>query len=887
MPRPARRWVPRSRLSERLSRGAGSALTLVSAPAGFGKTTLLAEWATTRPAAGPSVAWLSLDGRDNDPALFWTYVVAALRAADGKDIGAEALSFLESPRTPIEAALSALLNDLLAAENDVVLVLDDYHLIEARDVHDGVAFVLDHRPPQLHLLIATRADPPLWLARLRGEGELVEIRAADLRFTPEESGAYLDAEMGPVLTAGDVASLATRTEGWIAALQLAALSMQGRDDLSSFVAGFAGDDRYIVDYLAEEVLERQPEDVRQFLLQTSILDRLAGPLCDAVTGLDGGSARLVALERGNLFVVPLDDRRRWYRYHHLFSDVLQARLLDEQPHLLPELHRRASAWYTEHGESPEAITHALAAKDFDRAAELVELALPAVRNRRQDATLRDWMRAFPDDVVRVRPVLNAGFVGALAATGQFEGVAARLRDVERCLATGEGIVVDENQFRSLPSAIEMYRAALALIDGDLAATVEHARRVLDLAPEDDHLHSAAGAALLGLASWTSGDLEAGYQAYAESVARMRRGGHIADILGCSIAMADMRITQGRLSDAMGIYQDALQLVADHSDVVLRGTADMHVGMSGIHRERDDLQAAGEELRRSRELGDHNGLPQNAYRWRVAKAGILEAQGDVTAAVELLDEAERFYDTDFSPDVRPVGAVRARVQAAHGQIDEALGWVRQRRLTPEDDLGYLNEFEHITLARVLLGQHRTGRSGRSLQDASGLLGRLLAGAETGKRTGAVIEILVLQSLVSQARGEASAALASLRRAVELGEPEGYVRVFAGEGPPLAHLLQALAKHGILADYIHRLLAATAAAGSRPVKQPLVDPLSDRELAVLRLLASDLGGPDIARELMVSLNTMRTHTKSIYAKLGVNDRRTAVRKAQELRLLNPQH
>ncbi|HWI05355.1 MAG TPA: LuxR C-terminal-related transcriptional regulator, partial [Acidimicrobiales bacterium] len=269
------------------------------------------------------------------------------------------------------------------------------------------------------------------------------------------------------------------------------------------------------------------------------------------------------------------------------------------------------------------------------------------------------------------------------------------------------------------------------------------------------------------------------------------------------------------------------------------------------------------------------------------AGILEAQGDVTAAVELLDEAERFYDTDFSPDVRPVGAVRARVQAAHGQIDEALGWVRQRRLTPEDDLGYLNEFEHITLARVLLGQHRTGRSGRSLQDASGLLGRLLAGAETGKRTGAVIEILVLQSLVSQARGEASAALASLRRAVELGEPEGYVRVFAGEGPPLAHLLQALAKHGILADYIHRLLAATAAAGSRPVKQPLVDPLSDRELAVLRLLASDLGGPDIARELMVSLNTMRTHTKSIYAKLGVNDRRTAVRKAQELRLLNPQH
>ena len=355
VPRRRRNLVARPRLSKRLSSGAESALTLVSAPAGFGKTTLLADWLAAPAANGRSTAWLSLDQRDNDPAVFWTYLVAALKTA-APGVGAGALSLLQSAQPPIEAVVATLLNDLSAISNDVVLVLDDYHVIEAREVQEGMAFLLEHLPPQLHLVIAGRADPALPLARLRGRGELVEIRAADLRFTPDEAAAYLNGVMGLALTAQDVAALEGRTEGWIAALQLAALSMQGRDDVAGFIAGFAGDDRYIVDYLAEEVLQRQPEHVRHFLLQTSILDRLSGPLCDAVTGQDGGKAKLAALEQGNLFLVPLDDRRQWYRYHQLFADVLQAHLLDEQPADVPELHRRASIWYEQNGERPKRST---------------------------------------------------------------------------------------------------------------------------------------------------------------------------------------------------------------------------------------------------------------------------------------------------------------------------------------------------------------------------------------------------------------------------------------------------------------------------------------------------------------------------------------------------
>jgi LuxR family maltose regulon positive regulatory protein len=642
-------------------------------------------------------------------------------------------------------------------------------------------------------------------------------------------------------------------------------------------------------------LQRQPEHVQHFLLQTSILDRLSGPLCDAVTGQDGGKAKLTALERGNLFLVPLDDRRQWYRYHQLFADVLHARLRDEQPDDVPALHRRASGWHEQNGEPSEAIRHALAAGDFGRAADLIELAIPAMRRNRQETAVLGWLELLPDEVVRVRPVLSVGFAGTLLAGGEYEGVEARLRDAERWLggATGIGegsqapaaemIVVDDAEFRRLPAEIELYRAAQALARGDGPGTVRHARRALELSPADDHLGRASAAALTGLASWASGDLEAGHSGYAECMAGLRRAGHIADTFGCAIALADIRRTQGRLGEAMRTYEQALQRASQQGGPVLRGTADMYVGMSELHRERDDLPAATQQLLRSQELGEHTGLPQNRYRWRVAMARIREAEGDLGGALDLLNEAERLYVGDFFPNVRPVPALKARVRVAQGELGEALGWAGERGLSVADDLSYLREFEHITLARMLLARHTAERAEHPIQEATRLLERLLRAAEEGRRTASVIEILVLQALAHQARDDIPAALASLRRALTLAEPEGYVRIFADEGPPMASLLRAAAKLRIAPSYVRRLLAAVNKTGdSMPASQGLIDPLSERELDVLRLLGTDLGGPDIARELIVSLNTVRTHTKNIYAKLGVNNRRAAVRRARELDL-----
>lgn len=897
-PRRRRELVPRSRLTERLNRGTESSLTLVSAPAGFGKTTVLADWLAAGDADERSVAWLSLDESDNQASSFWTYLIAALQTV-APGIGASAHSLLREPQpAPIETVLAALLNDLGAAPNDVVLVLDDYHAIEAHDIQDGMAFLLEHLPPKVHLVIATRADPALPLARLRALGELVEIRAVDLRFTPDEAAAYLNGVMGLALAPTDVAALESRTEGWIAALQLAGLSLQGRDDAAGFIAGFAGDNRYIVDYLAEEVLHRQGEQVRSFLLETSILARMNGPLCDAVTGQSAGQATLVALDRGNLFLVPLDDRRRWYRYHHLFADVLQARLIDEQPERVPELHRRASEWYEQNGEPHEAIRHAMAGEDFARAADLVELAMPATRQARQETLLRRWLEALPDELIGVRPVLSNGYAGSILMRGELDGVEARLRDAERWLEpatgvrdgspapAGQMVIADEEAFRDLPGAIAVHRAGQARILGDVAGTMAHARRALDLVREDDRVGRGAAAALLGLAYRSSADLDAAYRWYAEGMVSFEKAGHLSDVVGGAITMADIRIAQGRLSEAMAIYKRGLALATEPGATVLRGAADMHVGISAILRERDDMAGATRHVLASRELGEENGLPQNAYRSRVAMARIRQSEGDLDGALELLDEAERLYVGDFSPNVRPIAALKARLWIAQERLSEAWGWARGLGLSAADELSYVQEYEHITLAKLLLAQVERDRAERRIGEVLELLVRLLQAAEEGGRIGSVIDILLVQALAHHATGDPTAALASLERAIALGEPEGYVRVFIDEGSPMAALLKLAAKQRSAPGYVRRLMAGTVTAEGRPsVEQPLIEPLSGRELEVLRLLQSDLGGPDIARELTVSLNTVRTHTRNIYAKLGVNSRRAAIRRAAELDLLSP--
>jgi LuxR family transcriptional regulator, maltose regulon positive regulatory protein len=894
--------VLRPRLIERLNDGLNHRLTLISAPAGFGKSTLLSEWLA---GSERQAAWLSLEEGDNDPARFLAYLVAALQTISA-DIGEGVFGMLGSPQPPpTESILTALLNEVTTVEDDFVLVLDDYHVIEARPIDDALTFLLDHLPPRMHLIIATREDPHLPLARLRARGQLSEVRAAELRFTPSEAAEFLSREMDFDLSAEDIAALETRAEGWIAGLQLAALSMRGREDVPGFIRAFAGDNRYIVDYLVEEVLLRQPERIRSFLLQTSILDRLSGPLCDAVTEQEEGNVLLETLERGNYFVIPLDDKRHWFRYHHLFADVLFAHLMQEQPARIPTLHRRASEWYEHNGSADDAIRHALAAEDFERAADLVELAIPAMRRSRQEATLLGWLKALPEELIQCGPVLSVAYAGTLQQGGKLEGVEDRLRDAERWLDTTVDrrerpeaqsvgmVVMDHEEFRRLPASIAVQRAGLALVLGDVPDAVTYARRALDLVADDDHFRRGAAAALLGLASWTSGDLEAAHRSYADGMAHLRKAGYISDAVGGSIALADVRIAQGRLREAMRTYEHALQLATDQGDPVMRGTADMYVGMSELHREHDDLHTATQHLLRNKEQGEHTWFPQNRYRWRVAMARLRATRGDLDGALDLLHEAERLYVSDFFPNVRPIAALKARVWVAQGRLGEALDLAREQDLSAHDDLSYLREFEHITLARVLLARYKCDLEESSIHEAMGLLERLLKAAEEGGRMGSVIEILILQALAHEAQGDNPTALVPLERALTLAEPEGYVRIFVDEGRPMANLLSEATARGIMPGYTARLLAAFEAEEHKSEDeshlppalsaQSLVEPLSQRELEVLRLIAQGLSNREISERLFLAIITVKGHNRNIFRKLQVRRRTEAVARARELGLL----
>ena len=903
LPTPRPGLMPRPRLRERLDRGLAAKLMLVSAPAGFGKTTLLVDWlASAPPRAGTSAraAWLALDAADNDPARFWRYVVAALRTAvPGAGEGALAL-FGDSQPPPVEMVLTTLVNELAAVDADIILVLDDYHVIDSPSVHEGMAFLLAHLPARLHVVLATRSDPHLPLPRLRARGDLVEVRAADLRFTTEEAASYLNGVMGLELGAADVRALEGRTEGWIAALQLAALSMTGREDVSAFIVGFTGDDRYVVDYLVEEVLQRLPAEVQDFLLRTSVLDRMNGSLCNALTGRADGRSVLETLERDNLFVVPLDDRRHWYRYHHLFADVLRGRLLDERPGLVDELHTTAATWHEQEGDIAEAIQHSLLAKDFTRAARLVETVLAAFRRDRREATLRGWLEAMPERVLRSHPVLGNALAGARMSTGAFEGVDELLDATQEWLRSGEyqpmvashASAAEDEEYRRLPADLAVHRAGIALVRGDIEETVAQARAALDQVGEDDHVTRGAAYALGGLAAWSTGDLDTAHASYAACLVEFELVDHVSDVLGCSITLGDLEVVQGRLRQAARTYRSALDLADRHHAPVLRGRADMHVGLAARHRETNDLTAARRELSRSRELGEHAGLPQDAYRWRVVMAGIREAEGDVEAAIDLLDEAERLYVGDFSPPVRPVAAVRARTWARHGFVDAALDWADGVGLSLDDPLTYLREFEHLTFAKVLVAEYARRGDGGDLSHVVAFLDGLLLVAVEGRRGGSVIEIQVTRALALQQLGDLPEALHALGAAVASAEPEGYVRTLVDEGAPMATLLLAAERHAPSA-YIGRLRSAlvpastsgTPSSPSRPGSADgmPVDPLSSREREVLRLLDTELNGPEIARELVVSLNTVRTHTKNLYMKLGVTSRRAAVLRGKELDLL----
>lgn len=884
VPRPRRDAVRRERLTDRLS-APDATVTLISAPAGFGKTSLLADWLAGSEHAGSTTAWLALDDADNDPNLFWIYVVAAVQRA-APDVGAGATAELHASQ-PLPSVVAALINDITALDHRIVLVLDDYHVIHSTDVHESLAYLIDHAPPTLHVVLASRSDPPLPLARLRARRQLLELRAGDLRFTHDESSAYLNGTMGLELTDRAVDSLGARTEGWIAALQLAGLSLQGRDDVDRFIANFAGDDRFVVDYLAEEVLDRQPDTIRSFLLHTAVLDRLSGALCDAVTETTGGKSTLEQLDRSNLFLVALDDRRHWYRYHHLFADVLRARLSDEDPAIVGELHRRASDWFADHDEPAAAVEHAMAGRHLDQAARLIELTAPALRRSRQEGTLRRWLEALPEETFVDRPVLAISLVGARMATGDITDCERLLDMVEAALdrPPASSTVYDTEMYAGLPAQVAVQRAGLALLAGDLDGTVAHASRALGMIDATDHLRRASATALLALAHWTGGDLDAAVRCYTKAIEGLGEAGYLPDMLGCSLALADIQIAQGRLSDAERTFAAGLQCTSEHPG--LRGAADMHVGISEVLIERNELDEATHHLAVSDELGESAGLPQHAYRWRVVMARLCRARGDLSRALELIEEAAPRYDTDFSPPVRPVAAIRARVQLGNGDLDGPTEWAAASGLTPHDELSYVREYAHITLARVLIARHaRLGAP--TIDDAIALLDRLLAAAVTGGRTGSAIEILILQATAHHARGDGTAAIAALEEALERATVDGHIRLFLHAGPAVTALLRSITSRRSASQHARRVLAAIddTDAAARPDPPPrtatLIDPLSARELDVLRLLRTDLSGPAIARELHVSLNTLRTHTKNIFTKLDATSRREAVRRAAELGL-----
>ncbi|MCB0213897.1 MAG: tetratricopeptide repeat protein, partial [Anaerolineae bacterium] len=723
------------------------------------------------------------------------------------------------------------------------------------------------------------------------------------------------------------------TEGWIAGLQLAAISMQSHQDTADFIKSFTGSHRFVMDYLIEEVLHRQPESVQTFLLRTSILERLCGPLCEAVVGrLETGDWRLggdnpqgqdvlTYLEQANLFIIPLDNERRWYRYHHLFADLLRQQLrqnpallsspasggteAEQSPegNILPQLHLRASRWYEQNNLLSEAIHHALAAEDFERTATLLELIWPTMSGSFQSAIWLRWVEPVPDSVVRARPVFSMAYAWALLDMGELEAGELRLQETERWLASGaepspDGpmIVVDEAQFRTLPGSLATARSYMAHAYGDVQGSVRYARQALDLSPEDDLIRRGQAASLLALAHWAGGELEDAYRVLDEAMASFRAVGQLVFAISGTYGLADIRITQGRFREAVNLYEQTIQLVEEQNDVGIPGTADLYLGLGDLYRERGDLAEAEMYLAKSEALGEPAALPDWPCRFRLGQSRLRMAQGDLSDALTLLDAAERRYFRSPMPEIRPLAAQKVRLWLALDRLPEAEAWVQKRELSTDDALSYLHEFEHLTLARVRIAEYRRNPIKQTIIAALHLLERLLRAAETGDRWGSVIEISIQQALAHQAHGDIPAALASLERAIILAEPEGFVRLFVDEGPLLAELLTKMKdKKGKLRAYIQKLLAAfgvpTDIQPSSPVPdkplapqpQPLIEPLSERELEVLDLIAQGLSNREISERLVLALSTVKGHNRIIFGKLQVQRRTEAVARARELGLL----
>ncbi len=869
--------VPRPRLVERLDDDRHGRFTLVSAPAGFGKTTLLAEWVaqSQRP-----VAWISLDEGENDPVNLLEYLVASLRTVD-ETIGAPVVELMRGAGPPEpKLALTYLINDIAERASNLTLVLDDYHLITAESIHDAVAFLVEHLPPCLDLVVTTRADPPLPLARWRARGKLHEVRAVDLRFAEDETAMFFNERMGLDLSATDLAALATRTEGWITGLQLAAISLRSHADASEFVREFAGDDRYVLDYLAEEVLQRQPEPVQQFLLRTSVLGRLGGALCDAVTGEGDGREMLERLEKANLFVTALDGKREWYRYHHLFADLLRYRLEAQEASLVPDLHCRASEWFEQEGLGNEAIHHALRAKDWERALRLVSAVAQPLVQRRQLGTLDGWLSSMPDEWLARNPYLCGSYAIALMRRSDWEAV-------ERVLGLAEA-VWQAGDHRNELSMIWSVRTYVAFARRDTARTEECAARSRELVADGMSLETLASLIARSHAHAITGRLADAERAFLETIEAAKAAGHVFAQNAMRACLGQARAARGRLRAAASA---ASELIAHETGYFPEHLGMAHVVLADLARESNDLDAAAShadayfEIQTQEPPEGHWFLLFDRIRYVALLAWAL---GDRARAAETLDRGLELANWHRVLGAeQEVAAIRALLALRGGDLAAASEWATESGLGPDDEPTYEREFQYLTLARVLVAEGRA-------EPALPLLARMLSAARAGDRMRIAIEIDVLEALACQALGRADDATDAVERALLLAEPEGYVRVFLDEGAAMAELLGEVARARGGRPYLDMLVElfgpAVPAAADREADETgelpwwyRTDPLHKRELEVLGLVADGLSNDAIATKLFIAVSTVKRHVSNIYMKLDVHSRTQAVARARELRLL----
>ena len=895
-PRTPRDLIARPRLLGRLEWDPGRRLTLLSAPAGFGKSTLLGEWVGARVRDGRPVAWVSLDEGDNDPVRFLSYLVAALRTTGGEAFGEAALAALRSAEPPrMEAVLGALINEIAGLPGEITIILDDYHVIDSEGVHRIVSFLLERLPEAAHLVVSGRVDPPLPLARLRARGQMAELHAADLRFSTEEASAFLCGAMGLDLSADDVAALDGVTEGWVAALRLAALSMRDRGDVSGFVRSFSGGHRDVFDFLAEEVLEGQTEPVQSFLLETSVLDNLSGPLCDAATGRNDGQQMLDRLERGNLLVVPLDDERRWYRYHHLFADFLRSRLERERPGRSAALHRGASEWCEENGLMVEAVGHALRAGDHERAARLMERGMDQTWYRGEVVTLLGWLWALPEEAMRRRPLLMVWYAAVLMLVGRLEEIEPLLEEAEGVVgrAKKEGVEPsgagggDPQHVLATAAAV---RSLHARFKGDPPGAVEHARRALALLPEDNLNPRPFAALCLAEAYRAADDPEAAAAAFAETARLGRAAGHDYIALTAMGTLAQLRMGRGRLHEAEESLRQALEFAIERGAEQMPAVGRVRIGFGEVLYERDDLEASERELALGTELAERAGEFEVVVRGRVALSRARRALGDTEGAFEFAREAIRLARDSNAPEAIVESALwRARL---HLSVNELRAAASDLELASGayDASRSAREAERLHRARLLIvrGDH---------DEALRLLDRVHGPPESANGRGGnnAIEILALRALALRGREEKARALGVIGRALVLGEPEGYARTFVDEGPAMTALLSEVlanrqrgasaASAAVSTHYLRSLLAALEreASGAASPAGGLTEPLSEREREVLQLVAAGKTNRQVATELFVSVGTVKTHVNNVYRKLEAHSRTQAVARARELGLL----